>query len=63
MVTKTGDRWPIVPVHTPNTIALRQDSAVQFSSERRNELINHENKVQHRKSYLWEKGALIDTYA
>jgi len=63
MVNKAGDNWSIVPAHTISSIALKKDSAVQFSSERRNELINHENKVSPKKSYFWEKGALIDTYA
>ena len=63
MVTKTGDHWPIVPVHTPNSVALRKDSAVQSSSERRNELIKHENKVPPETFYFREKGALIDIYA
>lgn len=63
MVNKAGDSWSIVPVHTIGSIALRKDSAVQFSSEHRNELINHEKKVKPEKSYFWEKGTLIDTYA
>ncbi|MDP2861519.1 MAG: hypothetical protein Q8N95_01875 [Desulfobacterales bacterium] len=63
MVNKAGDSWPIVPVHTSNSIAMRKDSAVRFSSERRNELINDENKVPPETFYLWEKGKLIDIFA
>ena len=63
MVNKAGDSWPIVPVRTINSIALGKDSAVQFSSERRNELINHESKIPPKISYFWEKGALINIYA
>lgn len=63
MVTKTGDHWPIAPVHTPNDIALRKDSAVRFSSECRNESINDENKVPLKTFYFREKGVLIDIYA
>ena len=63
MVNKAGNHWPIAPVHTPNSIAMRKDSAVQFSSQRRHELVNHENNVPPKTFYIWEKGTLIDIYA
>lgn len=63
MVNEAGNRWPIVPVHIPNSVALRKDSAVRFSPERRNELINDENKVPLKTFYFRGKGVLIDFYA
>ena len=63
MVNEVKSNWPIVPVHTISSVALRKDSAVRFSSERRNELINDENKVPPETFYFREKGALIDIYA
>ncbi len=63
MINKVKNNWPLVPVQTPNGIALRKDSAVQSSPERRNELIIHDNRVPIKTSYSLEKGALIDIYA
>jgi len=63
MINKAGNRWPIVQAHTANGIAPRKDSAVQFSSQRRHELVNHENNVPPKTFYIWEKGTLIDIYA
>ena len=63
MVNEVKSNWPIVPVHTPNSVALRKDSAVRVSSERNDGLINDESKVPPETFYLWEKGKLIDIFA
>lgn len=63
MVNKTGNSWPMVPVNAADSVAMRKNSAVRFSPERRNELVNHENDVPPKTFYAWEKGTLIDIYA